>query len=74
MSDVSREVLVSSLHAIVSSIAGADMALDAPLSQAGLDSLASVELQNELSRQDALKSIFCGSVVPGPVLTYDSFP
>ena len=73
MSDVSREVLVSSIHAIVSSIAGADMVLDAPLSQAGLDSLASVELQNKLSRQDALNSFFCEWILSCPVPTHDGF-
>ena len=38
------------IHAIVCGVAGADVAHDAPLSQAGLDSLAFVELRNELSR------------------------
>lgn len=38
------------IHALVSSIAGADLAADMSLSQAGLDSLASVELRNDLSR------------------------
>ena len=50
MSELSHEVLVSAIHALVSSIAGANMAPDAPLAQAGLDSLASVELWNDLSR------------------------
>ncbi len=50
MSALSREGIVSVIHALVSSIAGADTAPDAPLSQAGLDSLASVELRNDLSR------------------------
>ena len=38
------------IHAVVCGLAGADVAHDAPLSQAGLDSLAFVELRNELSR------------------------
>ena len=50
MSALSHEGVVSVIHALVSSIAGADTAPDAPLSQAGLDSLASVELRNDLSR------------------------
>ncbi|CAL5223543.1 g6075 [Coccomyxa viridis] len=49
-STVSREGVLSGIHAIVRSIAGADVAPDAPLSQAGLDSLASVELRNDLGR------------------------
>jgi acyl carrier protein len=40
----------AAIHAIVCGVAGADVAHDAPLSQAGLDSLAFVELRNELSR------------------------
>ena len=50
VSALSREGVVSVIHALVSSMAGADTAPDAPLSQAGLDSLASVELRNDLSR------------------------
>ena len=49
-SEVTREGTAAVIHALVSSLAGADLAPDAPLSQAGLDSLASVELRNELSR------------------------
>ena len=50
VSNLSRDSLVSVIHALVSGIAGADMAPDTPLSHAGLDSLASVEFRNDLSR------------------------
>lgn len=40
------------IHALVSRIAGTELAPDAPMSQAGLDSLASVELRNDLSRSE----------------------
>lgn len=38
------------IHTIVSGLAGANVAHGTPLLQAGLDSLALVELRNELSR------------------------
>ena len=40
----------AAIHAIVCGMAGADVAHNTPLSRAGLDSLAFVELRNELSR------------------------
>ena len=64
-----RDDIVPVIHALVSSIAGADLAADMPLSQAGLDSLASVELRNDLSRYhdwrrclDPFSSHFCSHV------------
>ncbi len=38
------------ISAVVSNLAGCDVAEGTPLSQAGLDSLAFVELRNELAR------------------------
>ena len=67
-----RDDIVPVIHALVSSIAGADLAADMPLSQAGLDSLASVELRNDLSRYHDLRrclhplsSDFCSRVTRG---------
>lgn len=44
------EGVTALIRTLVGGLAGADVAHDAPLSQAGLDSLAFVELRNELSR------------------------
>jgi hypothetical protein len=42
------------ISAVVASLAGSDVAEGTPLSQAGLDSLAFVELRNELTRCTSL--------------------
>ena len=45
-----RPALESLVLATVRRLMGADIAADAPLLQAGLDSLAAMELSNELNR------------------------
>ena len=57
------------IRTLVGGLAGADVAHDTPLSQAGLDSLAFVELRNELSRYQPSRLVCCHMMsLPLPVV------